>query len=185
MNRIEDERIRFYLQHEARIREWAALEAEVVKLANRFYRSLKGDIDAALTTGRIADEDVECFIHEVGPWRGLGLRRRGWPKRNEDPDVRLEWHRKSARFSPNGDLICGVRTNEERYKWPFAEERRRAYPHQNLWWAAFAKLDPPTGRFWEDDNFNKYRDRLVDTLLTAWEDLAPLVDEAVGHPHGG
>ena len=185
MNRIEDERIRFYLQHEARIREWAALEAEVVKLADRFYRSLKDDIDEALTTGRIADEDVECFIHEVGRWRGLWLRRQDWPERNEDPDVRLEWDYQQARFSPNGDLICGVRTKEERYRRPFAKERRPAYPRQSPWWAAYAKVDPPKGRFWEDDNLSEYRVRLVDTLFKAWEDLAPLVDEAVGHPHGG
>ena len=53
MNRIEDERIKFYLEHEARIREWAGLEAEVCKFVDRFYRSLKGDLDAALRSGRI------------------------------------------------------------------------------------------------------------------------------------
>ena len=42
MNRIEDEPIKFYLEHEAQIREWAALETEVAKFADRFYRSLKG-----------------------------------------------------------------------------------------------------------------------------------------------
>ena len=45
MNRIEDEPIKFYLEHEAQIREWAALEAEVAKFVDRFYRSLKGDVD--------------------------------------------------------------------------------------------------------------------------------------------
>ncbi len=34
MNRIEDERIKFYLQHEARIREWAGLEAEAREFVN-------------------------------------------------------------------------------------------------------------------------------------------------------
>lgn len=29
MNRIEDEQVKFYLEHEARIREWAALERQV------------------------------------------------------------------------------------------------------------------------------------------------------------
>ena len=73
MNRIEDEPIKFYLEHEAQIREWAALEAEVTKFVDSFYRSLKGDIDAALRTGRIADEGVEAFFREVGDWPGLGV----------------------------------------------------------------------------------------------------------------
>ena len=182
MNRIEDEPIKFYLEHEAQIREWAALETEVVKFVGRFYRSLQGDIDAALRSGRIADEGVESFFHEVGDWRGLGLRRKDWPAGNEDPDVRLEWHCRSARFSPDGYLICGVRTNVERYRQPFAKERCPAFPRRSVWWPAYANVDPPVGRFWEGDGLGAYRDRLMETLLDAWKNLAPLVDEGVGHP---
>ena len=176
MNRIEDEPIRFYLEHEAQIREWAALEAEVAKFVNRFYRSLKGDVDAAHEAGKI--DGVESFFHEFGDWRGLGLRRQDWPKGENDPDVRLEWKCKSARFS-GGHLYCGVRTNEKCYRQPFAKERPPAFPKQNGWWPAYADVDPPVGRFWEGDNLKGYRDRLVETLLNAWRDLAPLVDEAV------
>ena len=183
MNRIEDEPIKFYLEHEAQIREWAALEADVVKFADRFYRSLKGDIDAALRAGRIADEGVESFFREEGDWPGLGFRRQDWPQDSEDPDVRLEWNRRSARFSPGGNLVCGVRTNKERYRRPFTKERRPAYPRQSSWWPAYVHVDPPAGRFWEGDNLKGYRERLVETLLDAWRNLAPLVDEAVGHPH--
>ena len=39
----EDERIRFYLEHGARIREWARLENEVRNFVDQFYRSLNGD----------------------------------------------------------------------------------------------------------------------------------------------
>ena len=181
MNRIEDEPIRFYLQHEARIREWAALETEVRTFADRFYRSLKGDMDAALRSGRLAEDDLESFFHEMPSYRGLVLRRHEWPKGSEDPDVRLEWNRERVRFS-DGDLICGVRTKVERYRQPFTKEARPNYPRQNAWWPAYANVDPPVGRFWEGDNLKEYRDRLVETLLDAWNDLAPLVDEAVGHP---
>lgn len=71
MKRIEDEPIKFYLEHRARIREWAGLEAEVRKFADRFYGSLKDDLDAALRTGQIADEGVESFftnIRTTGDW---------------------------------------------------------------------------------------------------------------------
>lgn len=183
MNRIEDEPIKFYLEHEAQIREWAALEADVVKFADRFYRSLKGDIDAALRSGRIADEGVESLFREEGDWPGFALRRQDWPKGDKDPDVRLEWDRRRALFSREGHLYCGVRTMNEHYRWPFTKEKPQGYPKQNSWWPAYAYVDPPVGRFWEGDNLKRYRERLVETLLDAWRNLAPLVDKAVGHPH--
>ena len=181
MNRIEDEQIKFYLEHETRIREWAALEAEVSKFVDRFYRSLEGDLDAALRNDKITDNRVEVFLSD-GNWPGLGLRRQDWPEGDEEPDVRLEWSRKSARFSAGGWLICGVRTNVKRYRVPFTKEARPAYPSSSPWWPAYRNVDPPIGRFWEGDNLKEYRNCLVETILAAWNDLASLVDEAVGHP---
>ena len=70
------------------------------------------------------------------------------PRVGTIPDVRLEWNRNSARFSPGGHLICGVRTNEERYRQPFTKERRPGYPLQGSYWPAYARVDPPVGRFW-------------------------------------
>ena len=180
MNRIEDERIKFYLEHRARIREWASLEGEVRKLADRFYCSLKGDLDVALGSGRIAGDYVESFFHEHPDYRGLGLRRHDWPSGSEDPDVRLEWHRNRVAFSDGDHLICGVRTKLERYRQPFTEETCPNYPHQNIWWPAFRRVGSPIGRFWEGDNLQEHRDSLVKTIVEAWRDLAPLVDEAVG-----
>ena len=181
MNRIENELIKFYLEHEALIREWAGLEAEVCKFVDQFYCSLKVDLDDAIESGKIADNGVESFLDE-GDWPGVGLRRQNWPKGNEDPDVRLEWQRKAARFSPGGYLVCGVRTTVERYRPPFTKEACHNFPRRTVWWPASMNVGPPDDRFWEGDNLKKYRDRLVGTILKAWKDLAPLVDEAVGHP---
>lgn len=178
MNRIEDERIKFYLEHEAQIREWAALEAEVCKFIHRFYRSLKDDLDAALWVGKIPDDDVESFLHE-GDWPGVGLRRQGWPEGEEDPVVRLEWSRKKAFFPPHGWLICGVRTSVKRYRRPFTKEARPRYPSRSPSWPAYKDVEPPTGRFWEGDNLREYRGHLVATIIKAWRDLAPLADKAV------
>ena len=179
MNRIENEHIKFFFQHEARIREWAALESEVIKFVDRFYRSLRGDLDAALGNGRIAADGVESFL-VGGHWPGVGLRRQGWPDGGDDPDVRLEWQRKSALFPPHGWLICGVRTNVNDYRAPFTKEARPGFPRQTQSWPAFKDVDPPDGRFWEGDNLKEYRDHVVETIFEAWDALAPLVDEAVG-----
>ena len=181
MNRIEDERIKFYLEHEAQIREWAALEAEVCKFVHRFYRSLKDDLDAALASRETADEGVESFLHE-SDWPGIGLRRQGWPKGEYGPDVRLEWSRKSALFPPHGYLACGVVMNAKRYRLPFTKEARPGYPRRSQGWPAYKDVEPPADKFWEGDNLKEYRDHLVETIIKAWKDLAPLVDEAVSQP---
>ena len=181
MNRIEDEPIRFYLEHESRIREWAGLEAQVREFADRFYRSIRNDLDAALRRGKVADDGVESFDDEPDRgWHGVGLRRQGWPSDKNDPDVRLEWKRASARFSRDTNLVCGVRTDVRDYREPFTKERRPRFPRQSPLWPAYSYVEPPADRFWEGDNLKEYRDYLVRTILTAWRDLAPLVDKAVG-----
>ena len=179
MNRIDDEPILFYLEHQDRIREWAALEAEVRKFADRFYRSLRTDLDTAFSSGRVKDDDVEVFFHEDGHWPGIALRRQGWPKADEDPDVRLEWDSRKVRFAPDGDIYVGVRT--KRYREVFTSEACPGYREKSTpWWPVLATIEGPSGRFWEGDGLEKYRRRLVDTVLSAWNDLAPLVNEAVG-----
>ena len=180
MNRIENEQIKFYFKHEARIREWAAIENEVNKFVDRFYRSLKVDLDTVLESGRIADSGVESFF-VGGNWPGLGLRRQDWPKDDENVDVRLEWGRKSACFPPHGHLICGACTGVKEHRVPFTKEARPAFPLQNTWWTAYKNVEPPVGKFWEDDNLKEYRNQLVETILQAWKDLAPLLDKAVGY----
>ena len=68
------------------------------------------------------------------------------------------------------------------YRPPFTKEARPGFPRQTQYWPAFKDVEPPAGRFWEGDNLKEYRNHLVETILEAWNDLAPLVDEAVGHP---
>ena len=183
MNRIEDERIKFFFQHEERIREWADLEAEVIKFVDGFYCSLESDLDEAIADGRIADGDVESVL-VGGNWPGVGLRRRDWPEGDGDPVVRLEWSLKSAAFPPRGWLVCGVRTTVNDYKPPFTREACPSFPKRSPHWPAFRDLEPPGDRFWEGDNLREYRDHLLISILKAWVDLAPLVDEAVGPESG-
>ena len=42
-------------------------------------------------------------------------------------------------------------------------------------------LPRPEGNFWEDERLQAYGRSVIQALLQAWQDLAPLVDEAVQH----
>ena len=181
MNRIEDERIKFYFEHEKQIMEWAELVDEVSEFVNHFYRSLEGDLEWALRNDNITYNGVEVFLTDEN-FSGLGLRRKDWPEGDEEPDVRLGWYSKPALFSEDGGLICGVRTNVKHYRVHFAKDARPDYPESTAWWPAYRNVDPPRDRYWEGDNLKEYRDYLVKTILAAWSELAPLVDKAVGHP---
>lgn len=178
MNRIENEQIKFFFQHEAQIREWANLETEVYKFVGQFYRSLEGDLDAALRSERIATDDVVLyFVRGKRNWSRLVLRRKDWYKK---ADVRLEW-KHNAGFPPHGTLHCGVCISDKKYSEPFTKEACPDYPKYLVYYPAYKEVEPPVGRFWEGDNLKKYREHLVETIITAWRDLAPLVDAAVGH----
>ena len=123
MNSIENEQIKFYFQHEARIREWAGLETEVIKFVDRFYRSLKGDLDALLISGRIADDGVESFLVE-GNWPGLCLRRRTWPVGDDRVYVEMEWYLRWSRFF--GQVVkVDSRTEQEAPRWPGRDDGSR------------------------------------------------------------
>ncbi len=184
MNRIEDERIRFYFQHEAKIREWARLEGKARKFVHRFYRSLEDDLDAALKSGKIAEKDVESFFSD-SEWPKLGLRRPSWPSSQggDGPRVTMEWQRKKALFPPRGSLALGVRWNAMAATWAFPREAHPDYPKKSQYWPAYRySVEPPKDNFWEGDNLKDYREALVEKILKAWKDLAPLVDKALDQP---
>ena len=136
-------------------------------------------------TGRPAPATLAVRAVRFSEWRNdreADLVGPEWPREDADPDVRLQWRRGRVRFA-DGDLICGVRTSVERYRQVFAPEARPGYPRQEeSWWPAYGNVAPPAGRFWEGDNLKEYRDRVVETLLDAWRDLAPLVDRAIRQP---
>ena len=124
------------------------------------------------------DYDVKLLFHEEGHHAGITLRRQTWPKADEEPDVRLEWNGRRIRFAPD-ELYVGVRAKG--YKGVFTREACPNYPGKpSLYWPLWRTIEGPSGRFWEGDGLEKYRHRIVDKVRSAWNDLAPLVDEAVG-----
>lgn len=194
MNRIEDERIKFYLEHEDRIKEWAAIGKDIPEFAHRFYLSLRADVEEAISQSPDR-EAVSCVRpDENHKWPQVGLRRPSWPYSPDLPDggstfspkIVIEWHRASTGFSA-GHLVCGVHVGDyvaerERFdshvdlaKYPVLDK----YPDgPNAYWFKYRRLERPDPGYWKDDGLAKYRKYLLDQLCKAWSDLAPLMDEA-------
>lgn len=201
MNRIDDERIKFYLEHEDRIKEWAAIKKEVAEFAHRFYVSLRADVDEAIRENPDwKAESIEEFADENSKWPLVGLRRTTWPYGAGEfsPKIVIEWNRPGTGFS--GWLVCGAYVGdhvEEPKRFDLcvdSDGRRKVVPSAPVLkeypkgptpcWFRWRSLQSPHPGFWEgDDGLVKYRKQLLDKLLQAWTDLAPLMDEAAKRAH--
>ncbi len=180
MNQIEDERIKFYFEHEAQITEWAQIEKDAVTFSHDFYLTIKAPLDKALREH--FPGDVESFVGSNAKWPSIGLRKRDdWPTADSDPDVRLEWMRRDCLLTMDECRWVGIRTNVEQYHHALTEERIEEYPDRSSWWPVYTYLSPAPDGFWEGDGLEEYRAYLVASLVKAWRVLSPLVDKAVDH----
>lgn len=196
MNCIEDERIKFYLKHEDRIKEWVAIKDEVAEFAHRFYLSLRDDIDKAVCQECLSPNwEAESCVRrdENSKWPFVGLRRKTWPEIRAgefSPKIIIEWQRKKSGFSP-GRSYCGAHIGHVEEPEQFnpcgdSDGRENVPSHilkkykkgANPSWCWWRDLDSPDRDFWKGDGLVVYRKQLLDQLLEAWTDLAPLMDEA-------
>ena len=177
MKRIEDERIRFYLKHRAQIEEWVKIREDWLNFAHEFHPSLLGDLRNEVRKRGI---DVEISVHEAA----IRLRRYDWPVAEEGPAIELGWHKKADRVFLVDHVWCGIWT-ENTYFEKLSQARERPetedYRERDARWGypMYRYLDPPSGNFWESDNLGEHGKSVIQAVLKAWCDLAPLVDEAV------
>ena len=187
MKRIEDERIRFYLKNRQQIEEWAKVGTKALpQFAHEFYASLESGLrDQAQNCETFAGINVECNdLNSNYPY--ISIRRPCWPQVNEAPFVCLAWRRNvnvQADFSQNQELLCGISAKVKvgnLYRETLHRQQMDDYPEKPTeWWPKSRRVDPPVGNFWEGNNLEEYGHYVIKTVLKAWSDLAPLVDEAV------
>ena len=186
MNKIEDERLKFYLRNVRLIREWADLGGEVCDVVDRFLVSLVEDIESL--AGEI-DSEIIVYTELESGWPKIFLQ---FPRWNA-PDtgemiaaIGLEWTRKVDLVTQLPYIGTWIDMNHAK-----ADSIRDAV-HKKLGslepdllfkkgrsrtWPAF-KYVAPEGDFWED--MNPYRQLLVEEVRQAWSLFATIVDEAMG-----
>lgn len=186
MNKIEDERLKFYLRNVRLIREWADLGSEVCDVVDRFLVSLVGDIESLAEE---IDPEISVYTELESGWPKIFLQLAHW----NTPDAReiiagigLEWGRKADLVTELPYIGIWIDPKHEK-----ADSIRDAV-HEKLgnvaadsgfkkgrsrFWPAFKNVEPE-GEFWED--LDPFRQLLVEEFRQAWNLFAAIVDEAAG-----
>ena len=177
----EDEPIRFYLEHRLQIEEWARVgKQDLPAFVSRFYASLHEDLKYKASARGI---DVENGVDVVKGELFVRLRRRDWPGditvtlgwlANADFSARQSWcgmHVEGGTTSRYWDALVQARDRPEAATYRYLD-RTYGYP-------MYEYLNNPEPDVWKDTNLHQYGNLLIETLLQAWQTLAPLVDESL------
>jgi len=194
MNRIDDERIKFYLKHQERIEEWAALSKDVSGVAHRFLCSCQDDIEAL--AGELGP-DVHIHAHLESDYPKLLLYRPAWHPQNSRHEasipprigVGIEWRHKDVTFVGHESsayvgvwVDCGNEAGRhfrDKAVRVFREERLLTEPRRNWatsWWPSYGWARAQ-GEYWDD--LSLYRQQLVDCVRSYWQKFAPTIDRLV------
>lgn len=186
MNRIDDERLLFYLRNRELIDEWAAIRDDLMRAANAFYLSIGTEL-----AERAVDLGGDVLVNmEDGTWAQVGLHRDSWARGDSDAPViaiNLEWNSKSAGFT-HTHRICGLRASvaaeggapihaavTERIA---SERARLGFPRYSRDWPAYRDIADPSGDEWWTD-LKPFRTEIVDAIVDAWDKLSGYVDDVL------
>ena len=182
-DRIEDERVAFYLKHQRLIDTWAAVRKDAVAAAHSFYVSLVDDL-SQLAPG--LGSEVEVWS-QVGNWSNVGLFHRSWFEA-EAPLVLacFEWNNRSTFV--DGSRTTGLRIQAEAKGEtalrPYIADRireirtARGFGQSNSVWPAYRAAPNPSGdSYWQD--LSEHRETLVAEVGAVWGAFASHVGEAV------
>lgn len=182
---VFDPKVRFYLEHRARIDEWAALEDPARVACNAWLggfdgraRALAAQLDSAL---------VISHTEEGVAWPRVLLHRPAWRAGATSPEVAiaLEWERvRVALDAPKQAPYVGVRVRFDHAPHGpklSADLKARFTRHgllaggrtSTVWYPLFARMVAPP-KFWDDPE--PYAAAILDALRKTWQECAPLID---------
>ncbi len=194
MNRIEDERVRFYLRHQEDIDAWAALARLLHDRAHEFLLSCKSGLD------RLAAElgtDVHCKYCEDTTWpmyrlyQACWIPTQVWPHSDWPPiSVGVLWHRRTVMFKGAGSPLAGVwlhgdRRPDEQLIAAFhsrCDKPRDGFGKRDSWGAAVHAVSPPNEDYC--DNLQPFREVIVGSVRAAWRLYAHDIPEILKVAYG-
>ncbi|HRI71394.1 MAG TPA: hypothetical protein PK156_44480 [Polyangium sp.] len=191
MNRIDDERVLFYLKHQQRIQEWAALAKEASEQAHQFLCSCADDL---MTLARDLGRGVQTFVSIEDDYPKLFLYRNAWwpdkaTTKHPRVGIGLEWRRGNVSFTESGkSAYCGVwvhyqldgaKALHESIGKAFKDAgllKKHGFTSSTVWWPAYRyEIAPP--EFWND--LGPYRTQLIESIRFCWTTFEPVVNKLV------
>jgi hypothetical protein len=176
IDKIEDEPVRFYLQHRAQIEAWAALKDETSKAAHQAMTTV-GD---RLAENRPAG--TEILTGDDGGFDARLLYRPDWRGDDGRPmaAVGIGWDPAKIDFDAEFSWIGVWRGRGRAYPDPLVEvlqsslaERAEGLKltRKSADWPLFKNAFGPRGEFWWDD-LRPWLKELEDAVLTVWAGTA-------------
>jgi hypothetical protein len=189
MNRIDDQRVAFYLRNQALIEEWSGLASSASSVAHAFLCSCADDL-SRLAADLAPGVRVESLLDSA--WPKLLIVSPMWLLKN-DPLPRLgigiEWHKtnKLGFTIPERCAFSGVWVNNHladglelsnKLKGAFAQSglmKPRALA-STPWWPAY-RWEKASSEYWND--LSAYRAQIVESVRLSWKDLEPVVRDVL------
>ena len=177
-----DPRIRFYLQHEQQILEWARMANEVIREANSFFSSLADSYQEIILALGI---DAVTYTSLDEPYPKLFIIGQEWNESNEHPSLAfgIEWNKNNADFrkaymgiwvnleTPRGrDLSNKI---GESVKQTFGTRRYGI----SSWWPAQRSIQPSRQDYW--DYLAELRQEIISSIQERWKDLNPIIERVL------
>ncbi len=182
MERIEDERLLFFIEHAAQIRQWAALEGEVHDLTDRFLRGM-------VTRWEQQGPAIDGARHDVSlndTWPRYDLYKPTWVQDDKPVvAVTLEWNGKRVGLDADAAPAVGVRIDagadaaadlRQPLLNALATHRRATGGESGKFWLALRRVPPAPDR---PGDLAAFEVRLLAELREEWHATATHIDQAL------
>jgi hypothetical protein len=177
-NPLDTERIQFFLRHRDDIREWAAIEREVISGTRELLAGLQPVIEERIVA---IDPSAEVVRHDGGRYERILVRRQAWPV---GIGVTLEWESsvdpfggtlpKWGIFFVNGDLALrparsAMAAAATAAPWVKAQGYK---PSDSVW--PIVRFVPKSSTWWQDPE--AWLAPIADAMVVLWPLAAPIID---------
>lgn len=182
---FDDDRLQFFLRHRDEIREWAAIERDVVSATRDLLGGVLPDVDERLAT---LDPGVSVVRHDHGRYERILARRQEWPN---GIGMTLEWQDSVDPFGSSLPKYGIFFINGEAHLEPARlrmVELARATPAftgggfktpGDRYWPA-VRWVPKSADWWRDPD--AWAASITDALVELWPVAADVIDRGLA-PH--
>lgn len=187
MKQIDDERIRFFLMHQALIEQWSRIEDDARAVCQEFLWSLEGDIKALANR---LDDNVRVYKDDKSTSPKLFLYRESWrldPEKAAPPvGIGIEWLLNNVGFKDRlpfvglwkNELLSFTEVLREELAMAtkdIARDEKSSKP--TAWFLERTFVAPPNERYW--DHLVPYRNLILEVIESYWSRYASSVDTAI------